>query len=65
MYSVSQKSVSYPPFGKIPAPTVNKSAASKKDLSLAVNDETLEKCGRWDTRTLRMINYAVPNIFPT
>ena len=43
MYSVSQKSVSYVPFGKIPAPTVNKSTSSKKDLSSAVNEETLEK----------------------
>ena len=43
MYPVSQKSVSYPTFGKIPAPKVNKSAVLKKDLSPAVNDETLEK----------------------
>ena len=43
MYSVSQKSALYPTFGKIPHPKVNKSAVSKKDLSLAVNDETLEK----------------------
>lgn len=43
MYSVSNKIASYPTFGKIPAPKVNKSAVSKKDLSLAVNDETLEK----------------------
>ena len=43
MYSVSNKSALYPTFGKIPHPNVNKSAVSKKDLSLAVNDETLEK----------------------
>ena len=43
MYSVSNKSALYPTFGKIPHPKVNKSAVSKKDLSLAVNDETLEK----------------------
>ena len=43
MYSVSQKSALYPTFEKIPHPKVNKSAVSKKDLSLAVNDETLEK----------------------
>ena len=44
MYSVSNKRASYiTPLNKMPAPTVNKSASSKKDLSLAVNDETLEK----------------------